>query len=111
MSIFRANISILNKFLNNFAPCFTKKQLAMFILVIYAMFKDYKRNSLEAMAQAVHTDYQKLQYFFSESKWDLKAIKQKRMEIIQKQHKGVKSPLDCNTLICYDRHQGKTTSN
>ncbi len=85
MSIFRANIAVLNKFLDNFAPCFTKKQLAIFILIIYAMFKEYKRNSLQAMAQAVHTDYQKLQYFFSESKWDLQAIKQKRMDIIQKQ--------------------------
>ncbi len=26
----------------------------MFLLVVYAMFKNYKRNSLEAMAQAVH---------------------------------------------------------
>ncbi|WP_347275507.1 IS701 family transposase [Candidatus Kuenenia sp.] len=85
MSIFRTNISLLNKFLEHFASCFTKKQFAMFLLVVYAMFKDYKRNSLEAMAQAVHKDYQKFQYFFSESKWDLPALKQKRMDIIQKQ--------------------------
>ncbi|MDR4503811.1 MAG: transposase [Candidatus Scalindua sp.] len=61
-------------------------------------FKDYKRNSLKAMAKAVHTDYlpdfviqagQKLQYFFSESKWDLPAIKQKRIGIIQKQRTTV----------------------
>ena len=85
MSIFRTNISLLNKFLDNFASCFTKKQFAMFILVIYAMFKDYKRNSLDAMTQAVHADYQKFQYFFCDSKWDLSALKQKRMDIIQKQ--------------------------
>lgn len=85
MSIFRTNISLLNKFLDNFASCFTKKQFAMFILVVYAMFKDYKRNSLEAMAETVHADYQKFQYFFCDSKWDLPALKQKRMDIIQKQ--------------------------
>ena len=38
----------------------------MFTLVIYALFKDYKRNSLDAMAKATHTDYQKFQYFFSD---------------------------------------------
>jgi SRSO17 transposase len=57
----------------------------MFTLCVYALFKDYKRNSLEAMAKAAHTDYQKLQYFFSDSQWDLQAIKQKRLEIIQNQ--------------------------
>ena len=57
----------------------------MFTLLVYALFKDYKRNSLDAMANATHTDYQKLQYFFSDSKWDLQSIKQKRLEIIQNQ--------------------------
>ncbi len=59
--------------------------MAMFTLVIYALFKDYKRNSLEVMAKATHTDYQKLQYFFSDSKWDTQALKRIRLEIIQKQ--------------------------
>ncbi|MBI2557647.1 MAG: hypothetical protein HYW13_09650 [Planctomycetes bacterium] len=52
----------------------------MFTLLVYALFKDYKRNSLDAMAKAIHTDYQKLQYFFSDSKWDLQAAKQKRLK-------------------------------
>ncbi len=69
----------------NFTPCFSKKQMAVFVLVIYALFKDYKRNSLEAMAKSSNIDYQKLQYFISDSKWDMQVIKQKRLEIIQKQ--------------------------
>ncbi len=69
----------------NFTPCFTKKQMAVFVLVIYAMFKDYKRNSLEAMAKSSNIDYQALQYFMSDSKWNMQAIKQERLEIIQKQ--------------------------
>ena len=85
MSIFQANISLLNKFLKQFASCFSKKQMAMFTLLIYALFKDDKRNSIDAMAKATHTDYQKFQYFFSDSKWDLQAIKRTRLEIIQKQ--------------------------
>ena len=59
--------------------------MAVFTLVIYAFFKDYKRNSLDGMAKATHTDYQKFQYFFSDSKWDIQAIKRTRLEIIQKQ--------------------------
>ncbi|RZV59058.1 MAG: transposase [Candidatus Brocadia sp. BROELEC01] len=85
LSVFSANIPLLNTFLKNFASCFSSKQLAIFTLVIYALFKDYKRNSLEVMAKATHTDYQKLQYFFSDSKWDTQALKRIRLEIIQKQ--------------------------
>ena len=59
--------------------------MALFLLAVYALFKDYKRNSLEAMAKAVHTDYQKFQYFFSDSQWNLPAMNRKRLEIIQKQ--------------------------
>jgi len=85
LSIFKANLTLLNKFLKNFTPCFTKKQMAIFILVVYALFKDYKRNSLEAMANSTNTNYQRLQYFISDSKWDMQAIKKKRLEIIQQQ--------------------------
>lgn len=85
MSIFAANISLLNKFLKHFSPCFSKKLMAVFVLAIYALFKDYKRNSLEAMAKAVNLDYQKFQYFFSDSEWNIQAIKHKRLEIMEKQ--------------------------
>ena len=85
MSIFQANISLLNKFLKQFTSCFSKKQMAIFTLLLYALFKDYKRNSIDAMAKATHTDYQKLQYFFSDAKWDIQTLKHKRLEIIQKQ--------------------------
>lgn len=85
MSIFQTNISVLNKFLKHFSSCFSKKQLAILTLAVYALFKDYKRNSLDAMAKATHIEYQKLQYFFSESKWNIQDIKRKRLEIIQNQ--------------------------
>jgi len=35
--------------------------------------------------KATHTNYQKFQYFFSDSKWDIQDIKRTRLEIIQKQ--------------------------
>ncbi len=63
--------------------------MAMFILVVYALFKDYKRNSIEAMAKSTNTNYQKPQYFISDSKWDLPAIKKKSdliIHILMKQY-------------------------
>lgn len=49
------------------------------------MFKDYKRNSLYEMAKIANTDYQKFQYFFSDSKWNLQSIKDKRLALIENQ--------------------------
>ena len=39
LTIFKANISLLNTLLKHFTPCFSKKQMALFILAIYALFK------------------------------------------------------------------------
>ena len=59
--------------------------MAIFTLCIYVMFKDYKRCSFYAMAKIANTDYQKFQYFLSDSKWNLQALKNKRLEIIENQ--------------------------
>ena len=87
MGIFKTNISLLNKFLKNFSSCAESSsvQMAIFTLCIYVMFKDYKRCSLYAMAKIANTDYQKFQYFFSDSKWNLQVLKDKRLEIIENQ--------------------------
>ena len=37
------------------------------------------------MAKIANTDYQKFQYFFSDSKWNLQVLKDKRLEIIENQ--------------------------
>ena len=37
------------------------------------------------MAKIANTDYQKFQYFLSDSKWNLQALKNKRLEIIENQ--------------------------
>lgn len=59
--------------------------MALFSLLIYALFKDYKRNSIWAMARVANTDYQRMQYFFSDSKWNLQSLKNKRLDIIENQ--------------------------
>ena len=35
------------------------------------------------MAKIANTDYQKFQYFLSDSKWNLQALKNKSLEIIE----------------------------
>lgn len=53
--------------------------------LVYAMFYDYKRLSLAAVARKTHLNYQKLQYFFSESAWDINQLNDVRLNILQNQ--------------------------
>ena len=50
---FKANVSLLNKFLTNFTPCFTKKQMVMFILIVYSLFKDNTQIAIELFDNAI----------------------------------------------------------
>lgn len=92
MGIFNTNIPIINKFLSNFKELFSKKQFFAFSLIIYSLLADYKRNSLSAMAENVNLDYQKLQYFLSESKWNFDSLNNKRLRIIENQRTSKSTP-------------------
>ena len=85
MGILNTNISIINNFLSNFKELFSKKQFSVFVLTIYSLLAEYKRNCLSSMAENINLDYQRLQYFFSESRWDLDALNNKRLKIIENQ--------------------------
>ncbi len=85
MGIFNTNISIINKFLSNFKELFSKKQFLVFSLALYSLFSEYKRNSLYSMAETIKLDYQAFQYFFSESRWKLEELNNKRLDVIQNQ--------------------------
>lgn len=96
MPILTPRIKFIDKFLRHFDGLFsTKNQRTLFREFIYAMFKDYKRLSLAAIADSTHINYQKLQYFFSERSWDIKALNDVRVALLQNQrttrayHKGV----------------------
>ena len=73
----------------------TKHQRSLFREIIYAMFKDYKRLSLAAIANSTYANYQRLQYFFSEANWNIKELNDIRIRILQNQrtarayHNGV----------------------
>ena len=59
--------------------------MAVFRDFIYAMFIDYKHLSLSAIANNANINYQKLQYFFSESDWNINELNNIRVKILQNQ--------------------------
>ena len=83
MGIFKINIQIINKFLKHFQHIFSEKQFAIFSFFIYAMFKEYKRYSLLALSNNANINYQRFQYFFSESNWSCEDINHTRLSLIE----------------------------
>jgi hypothetical protein len=75
----------IDQFLNHFQPLFSKTQMHGLRQLVQAMFFDYKRLSLSAASKKADCDYQRLQYFFSESAWDIDALNAVRIKIIQNQ--------------------------
>jgi len=80
------SLRCIDQFLNRFQPLFSKTQMHILRQLVQAMFFDYKRLSLAEAAKRVNCDYQKLQYFFSESEWDIDALNAARLKIIQNQN-------------------------
>ena len=84
MPIINSRIRFIERFLENFHSAFsTKHQRSMFREFIYAMFSDYKRMSLAAIANNTAVNYQKLQFFFSESEWGAQELNDIRLRILQ----------------------------
>lgn len=86
MSHFTKPIRFIDQFLAHFQPLFSDIQMNILRQMIYAMFFDYKRLSLSSIAKRTHLDYQKLQYFFSESNWSVDQLNDVRLKILQNQH-------------------------
>jgi len=112
MPIINPRIRFIEKFLANFNSAFsTKHQRSIFREFIYAMFQDYKRMSLAAIANNTTVNYQRLQYFFSESGWSSKELNDIRIGLIQNQrttradNKGV---LAVDDTACPKPHAEKT---
>lgn len=85
MPIITPRIRFIENFLSRFKSNFSKIQMAVFRDFIYAMFADYKRMSLASIANNTTINYQKLQYFFSESNWNTEELNAVRIKILQNQ--------------------------
>ncbi len=111
MPIISHRLRFIEKFLANFKPAFSKKQMSVFREFIYAMFGDYKRLSLAAICNNTNLNYQRLQYFFTESNWSKQELNDIRLRIMQNQrttqatHKGV---LAIDDTVCPKPYAEKT---
>lgn len=85
MSLFNVNISIINRFCDNFKNNFSNTQFRAFAMLPYAMLKDYKRLNLSSLAKELPIDYQALQYFLAEAKWDYASLNAARINVLRKQ--------------------------
>jgi len=85
MSLFNVNISIINRFCENFKDNFSNTQFRAFAMIPYAMLKDYKRLNLSSLAKELPIDYQALQYFLADSRWDYASLNATRINLLRKQ--------------------------
>ena len=85
MNHFTASVSIINKFCEYFKTSFSKKQFIAFKAILYALIRDYKRANISTLANSLQIDYEKLQYFFSDSKWNYETLNSKRIELLKAQ--------------------------
>ncbi len=111
MSHFSKPIRFIDQFLNHFQPLFSDTQMNILRQMIYAMFFDYKRLNLSAIAKRTHIDYQKLQYFFSESDWNIDQLNDVRLKILQNQHttrSTLKGVMAIDDTACPKPHAEKT---
>lgn len=85
--------------------------MSAFRQLMYAMFHDYKRLSLASAAHQTNLNYQKLQYFFSESQWDIDQLNAIRLKILNNQtttRPSPKSVLAIDDTSCPKPHALKT---
>jgi len=85
MSTFHGRVSIINKFCEYFKGSFSKNQFAAFTAILYGLINEYKRVNISSLAQALQLDYEKLQYFLSDSKWNYDSLNAKRIELLKNQ--------------------------
>jgi SRSO17 transposase len=112
MPIISPRLRFIEKFLARFNSVFsTEHQRTVFKEFIYGMFSDYKRLSLAAIADNTHTNYQRLQYFFSESNWNTTELNDIRIKILQNQRTtkaNIKGVLAIDDTACPKPHAEKT---
>jgi len=76
--------------------------MSLFKAHIYGMFSDYKRLSLAAIANNTALNYQRLQYFFSESSWDIHELNNIWLRLLRNQRttKAYKGVLAIDDTSC-----------
>ena len=79
-----SNPPILQKFLNRFASVFTKPTFISFSIYLGGLFLQLKRTNIQAITlNSINANYENIQYFLSESKWNEQEINNIRIQILQ----------------------------
>ena len=85
MANVHARLRFIDQFLANFKDLFTQTQMSNFRSIVYGMFHEYKRLNLSAISRKNNINYQNLQYFFSESDWNINKLNDVRLKVLQHQ--------------------------
>jgi len=85
MSIVNVNVSIINRFCENFKGNFSTTQFKAFAMLTYAMLKDYKRLNLSSLSKELPINYQALQYFLADAQWNHQSLNAARINLLHKQ--------------------------
>jgi SRSO17 transposase len=85
MSNLNARVSIIDKFAQHFKGQFSKTQFAVFKSLLYGFIHEYKRVNLSSLAKNIDIDYEKLQYFIADSKWNHETLNTARLEFLKSQ--------------------------
>ena len=79
-----ANPPILQKFLDKFSSAFTKKTFISFSFYVGGLFLQLKRTNINSIsAKTIYANYENIQYFISDSKWDEQKVNNTRINILQ----------------------------
>ena len=75
---------ILTNFFNKFQDIFSKPTFLSFSVYVSSLFLELKRTNIQTIASRnFSTNYENLQYFISEAKWDEEKLNNHRMQILQ----------------------------
>ncbi|MEW6556851.1 MAG: transposase [Elusimicrobiota bacterium] len=75
---------ILTNFLNKFQPLFSKPTFLSFSIYVSGLFLELKRTNIQTIAKrTVASEYESLQYFISEAKWDEEKFNTRRVKILE----------------------------
>jgi len=81
------NPPVLQKFLNKFKDVFTKPTFLSFSFYVNGLFLQLKRTNIQSITEnLIHANYENMQYFISEAKWDQEQLNNRRIQILQSNH-------------------------
>jgi len=75
---------VLQKFLNKFKKVFTKPAYSSFSFYVNGLFLQLKRTNIQSItANILHANYENMQYFLSEARWNEDLLNEQRIKLLQ----------------------------